>query len=114
MESSEIQDFESETERVRLRVRVMHLENGLLILISDSERFRLGLSAVAIPAGPSRQEPSSTGFLSIGEDAIQVRVLAETVAKRTGQMCMVVVAVKELNRTLMMDITRTLREHVPK
>ncbi|RDE14725.1 MAG: hypothetical protein C4K49_07155 [Candidatus Thorarchaeota archaeon] len=114
MESGEIQDFESETERARLKVRVMHLENGLLILISDSERFRLGLSAVAVPGGSGRPEPSSTGFLSVGEEAVQVRILAETVAKRTGQMCMVVVAVKELSRAFLMDITRTLREHVPK
>jgi len=107
-----IRDLEHETEHGKLRIRAMDLENGLLILISDSDRFRLGPSAIAIPAGQGRVEPTSTGFLSIGEDAVQVRILAETVAKRTGRTCMMVIAVKELSRALMVDITKVLREHL--
>ncbi|RDE15145.1 MAG: hypothetical protein C4K47_03015 [Candidatus Thorarchaeota archaeon] len=89
----------------------MDLENGLLVLISDAERFRLGLSAVAIPAGQGRGEPTSTGFLSLGEDAMQVRILAENVAKSTGRMCMMIIAVKDLTRALMVDITKALKQH---
>lgn len=109
-----VSDFEHETEHGRLRIRVIDLENGLLVMISDSERFRLGLSAVAIPAGQGRVEPTSTGFLSLGEDAMQVRILAESVAKSTGRMCMMIIAVKELSRTYMVEITKVLRQHFSK
>jgi len=114
MAFDDIRDFERETEHGRFRVRAMDLENGLLVLISDSERYRLGLSALAIPASPGHVEPTSTGFLSVGEDAVQVRILAESVARRTGRTCMLVVAMKELNRTTMMEITKALREYLPK
>ena len=114
MALDDVRDFEHETEHGPVKIRVMGLENGLLVLISDSERFRLGLSAVAIPAGQGRVEPTSTGLLSVGDEAMQVRILAENVAKSTGQMCMMIVAVKDLTRSLMIDITKALRQHLSK
>jgi hypothetical protein len=114
MTLDEVRDFEHKTEHGQLRIRVIGLENGLLVLLSDSEHFRLGLSAVAIPAGQGRIEPTSTGFLSVGDDAMQVRILAENVAKSTGQMCMMIIAVKDLTRTLMVDITKALKQHLSK
>jgi len=112
MSLDDIREFESEFSQGKLRGRVIYLENGILLLLSDSERFRISLSAVAIPPSHGRREPVSTGFLSTGPDATLVRTIAERVAAWTNQTCMLVIAVNGLNRALMMEIIAILKNHL--
>ena len=112
MSLDDIREFESEFSQGKLRGRVIDLENGLLLLLSDSERFRISLSAVAIPPAHGRKEPVSTGFLSTGLHATLVRTIAERVAAWTNQTCMLVIAVNGLNRELMMEIIAILKNYL--
>lgn len=89
----------------------MEFSNGLLLLITDSGQFKLGLSAVAIPSGPGRAGPTSTELLALSPDASLVRTIAEQVASWTNQTCMMVIGVKNLTREVTMEITTSLRDH---
>jgi hypothetical protein len=112
MEFDDIRQFESDTSQGKIRFRIMDLDNGTLVLISGSDKFRLGLSAVAIPPGQGRSEPTSTGLFSAGLDAALVRTLAERVSALINQSCMVVVAVSALNQALMMELMTILKSHL--
>ncbi|MFX0055851.1 MAG: hypothetical protein ACFFAX_06170 [Promethearchaeota archaeon] len=112
MKFDDIRQFESDTSQGKIIFRIMDFENGALVLISDSDRFRLGLSAVAIPPGQGRSEPTSTGLFSAGLDAALVRTLAERVSAWTNQSCMVVVAVSSLNQALVMELMTILKNHL--
>ncbi len=112
MEFDDIRQFESDTSQGKIMVRIMDFENGVLVLISGSDKFRLGLSAVAIPPGQGRSEPTSTGLFSTGLDATLVRTLAERVAAWTNQSCMIVMAVSGLNQILMMELMTILKNHL--
>ncbi|MHA2141363.1 MAG: hypothetical protein ACXADC_03010 [Candidatus Thorarchaeota archaeon] len=111
MEFDDIRQFESDTSQGKILVRIMDLENGTLVLISGSEKFRLGLSAVAIPPGQGRTEPTSTGLFSAGLDAALVRTLAERVAAWVNKSCMIVVAVNTLNQAFLMELMTILKNH---
>ena len=110
--SSDITEFESNYSKGTLRVRMLELENGLLVLLSDSDRFRLGQSAVAIPAGQGRAEPTSAGVFSGALDVALVRTIAERIAAMTGQTCMVVSGIREISREIMMEIIVILKNHL--
>jgi hypothetical protein len=112
MELSDIRQFESDSSRGTIRVRVMDLENGLLLLITDSEKYKLGLSAVAIPPGQGRTDPTSTGLFSAGLDSTQVRTLAERVSSWIGQTCMLVVSVGPLDQPFMLELLTILKNYL--
>ncbi|MFW9810536.1 MAG: hypothetical protein ACFFE6_14250 [Candidatus Thorarchaeota archaeon] len=112
MEFDDITEFSSETTAGIIRVRVMSLSNGQLVLISDSDQFRLGIAAVAIPAGHGRSEPTSSGLFTMGLDATLVRTLAERIASWTNQTCMLVLGMSPLTRESMMELTTLLRNHL--
>lgn len=107
----DIKEFESEFSQGTLRVRIMELENGTLVLLSDKDRFRLGISAVSIPPGQGRSQPTSTGLFSTGMDATPVRTLSERLSVITNQTCMVVSGLKEITQTTLMEIMLILKNH---
>lgn len=112
MTNDDISEFSGETSSGSVRVRRIDLTNGLILMLTDTGQFKLGLSAVAIPPGPGRSEPTSTGFYTMGLDTTLVRTMAERVASWTNQTCMVVVGVKNLSRELMLELTALLRNHL--
>ncbi len=112
MEFDDITEFSSETSTGTIKVRLMSLSNGLLVLITDSEQFRLGVAAVAIPPGQGRSEPTSSGLFTMGLDATLVRTLAERIASWTTQTCMLVLGMSPLTRERMIEITSLLRNHL--
>jgi hypothetical protein len=112
MEFDDITEFSSETSTGIIKVRIMNLSNGRLVLITDSDQFRLGVAAVAIPAGQGRSEPTSSGLFTMGLDATLVRTLAERIASWTNQTCMLVLGTSPLTRESMMELTTLLRNHL--
>ncbi|MFX1559590.1 MAG: hypothetical protein ACFFBL_03285 [Promethearchaeota archaeon] len=112
MEFDDISEFSSETSVGTVKTRIMNMSNGLLVLISDSNQFRLGLSAMAIPAGQGRTGPTSVGFFTKEIDSTLVRTLAEKLATWTNQTCMLIVAMSSLTRELMLEIMSLLRDHL--
>ncbi len=112
MEFDDITEFSSETSTGTIKVRLMSLSNGLLVLITDSEQFRLGVAAVAIPPGQGRSEPTSSGLFTMGLEATLVRTLAERIASWTNQTCMLVLGMSPLTRESMVEITSLLRNHL--
>jgi len=114
MEFDDIYEFSSETSIGTIRVRILDLENGLLILISDKEQFRLGLSAVAIPSGQGSSEPTSTGLFSLGLDNALVRSVTERVASWTNRTCIIITGLTQMNRDIMIEIVSLLKDHFTK
>lgn len=112
MEFDDITEFSSETSAGTVKIRIMTLANGILVLISDSNKFRLGLSAMAIPAGQGRSEPTSVGFFTKDIDSTLVRTLAERLASWTNQTCMLVVGMSSLTRERMLELMSVLRDHL--
>jgi hypothetical protein len=112
MEFDDISEFSSETSAGTVKIRIMTLTNGILVLISDSNKFRLGLSAMAIPAGQGRSEPTSVGFFTNEIESTLVRTLAERLASWTNQTCMLVVGMSSLTRERMLELMLVLRDHL--
>ncbi len=110
--SNDIREFDVDSAQGKIRFRIMDMENGLLLLISDSDLFRIGLSAVAVPPRQGRKEPTSSGLFTMGLDATMVRTLAERVTAWTNKTCMVVVGLKGFNRESMMELTTILKGHL--
>ena len=108
----DIREFDFDTSFGKIRFRIMDMENGLLLLVSDTEQYRIGFSAVAIPPGQGRNEPTSTGLFTMGLDATLVRTIAERVSAWTNQTCMIVAGIKGLNREMMMELTTILKGHL--
>jgi hypothetical protein len=108
----DIREFETDFSQGILKVRIMELENGVLILLSDSNQYRLGQSAVAIPAGHGRTQPTSTGLFSTGVDSTNVRTLSERVSAITNQTSMVVSGLKEMTQPILMEIMLILKNHL--
>ena len=88
----------------------MTLTNGVLVLISDSNKYRLGLSAMAIPAGPGRSEPTSIGFFTAEMESTLIRTLAERVASWMNKTCMLIVAMSSLTKERMMELMSVLKD----
>jgi hypothetical protein len=109
MEQQDIKEFEVNTSQDKVKMRIIELENGLLIMLSDSDKYRLGFSAVAIPPGQGRQGPSSASVFSTGLDAALSRTLAEKIAALTGQTCMIVLAMKNLSQLAIMEILNSIK-----
>jgi hypothetical protein len=112
MSHDDIQEFESETSRGKIKARFIQMENGLLVMITESEKYRLGVSAIAIPPGQGRSSPSSKSEFSVGVEDALVRSIAERLAAWTNQMCMLVLGMKEIDRALMMEIMSFLKMHL--
>jgi hypothetical protein len=112
MEFDDITEFSSETSAGTIKIRIMTLTNGKLVLISDSKSFRLGLSAMAIPPGQGRSEPTSIGFFTTEIESTLVRTLAERIASWTNQTCMLVVGMASLTRERMLELMLVLRDHL--
>ncbi|UCE09977.1 MAG: hypothetical protein JSW61_13545 [Candidatus Thorarchaeota archaeon] len=112
MEFSDIREFESDTSGGKLKFRMMDLENGALVLITDSPAFKLGLSAVAIPPGQGRNEPTSSGLFTMGLGSTLVRTIAEKVAAYLNKTCMIVVHVAQMDRAVMVDIISALKSNL--
>ena len=112
MEFDDITEFSSQTSAGTVKVRIMTLSNGKIVLITDSKSFRLGLSAMAIPAGLGRSEPTSIGFFTTEIESTLVRTLAERLASWTNQTCMLVVAMSSLTRERMLELMSVLKEHL--
>jgi hypothetical protein len=108
----DISEFTSETSIGIVHVRILTLANGLLLLISDKDQYRLGISAVAIPPGQGSSEPTSTAIFTMGIDITLVRTLAERVASWTNNTCMVVMGISQLTREAMMEILLALKNHL--
>ena len=112
MEFDDIVEFSSETTAGTIRIRIMNMTNGLIVLISDSEKFRLGLSAMAIPAGQGRSGPTSIGFFTKEIDSTLVRTLAERLASLTNQTCMLIFGMNLPTRELVMELISVLKDHL--
>jgi len=112
MAFDDITEFSSETTAGVIKIRIMNMTNGLIVLISDSDKFRLGLSAMAIPAGLGRSEPTSVGFFTTEIDSALVRTLAERIALWTNQTCMLVVGMSSLTRERMLELMTVLKDHL--
>ena len=108
----DISELISETSIGKVKIRILNLENGLLILFSEKEQYRLGISAVAIPPGQGRTEPTSTALFTMGLDTMLVRTIAERIASWTNNTCMVVSGLPKLNREIMMELLSFLRDHL--
>jgi hypothetical protein len=106
------EDFKTTLAHATLSFRIMKLENGLLVMISDSDAFRLGPSAVSVPSGQLRREPTSMVVSGVGQDLMIVRSIAERISAWTNSMCMLIVAVKNINRELMLEIVNVLKSHL--
>lgn len=108
----DITELTSETSIGDVYIRILNLENGLLLLFSEKEQYRLGISAVAIPPGQGRSEPTSTALFTMGLDTTLVRTIAERIASWTSNTCMVVSGITKLNRDVMMELLTFLRDHL--
>ena len=109
MEQQDIREFEVDTSQGKVKMRIIELENGLLLMFSDSDKYRLGFSAVAIPPGQGRLGPSSASVFSTGLDAALIRTLAEKIAALTGLTCMIVLAMKNLSQLTIMEILNSIK-----
>lgn len=108
---SDINDFSADTNKGKLLFRVMELDNGLMVLISDSGEYRLGPSAVAIPSSSGQSGPTSTGLFAMGVDSTLIRTIAERLSSWTAQPCMAMVAISELDRSTMLEVVSILKDH---
>lgn len=108
----DISELTSETSIGQVKIRILNLENGLLLLFSDKDQYRLGISAVAIPPGQGRSDPTSTALFTMGLDTTLVRTIAERVASWTNNTCMVVCGLAQLNRDIIMELLSYLRDHL--
>jgi hypothetical protein len=108
----DISELSSEFSIGIVNIRILNLENGLLILLSEKEQYRLGISAVAIPPGQGRSEPTSTPLFTMGLDTTLVRTIAERIALWTNNTCMVVSGISKLTREVMMELLSFLRDHL--
>jgi len=108
----DISELKPETSIGAVNIRILNLENGLLILISEKEQYRLGITAVAIPPGQGRTEPTSTPLFTMGLDTTLVRTIAERIASWTNNTCMIVSGLTQLNREVMMELLTFLRNHL--
>lgn len=107
---SGISDFSAETSKGKLLFRLMELDNGLMVLISDSNKYRIGPSAVAIPSSTGQSGPSSTGLFTMGVDTTLVRTIAERLSAWTAQPCMAIVAVSDFDRSTMLEVVSILKD----
>ena len=112
MEFDDITEFSAETSAGPVKIRIMTFTNGVLVLISDSNKFRLGLSAMAIPAGHGRSEPTSIGFFTTEMESTLVRTLAERVASWMNQTCMLIVGMSSLTRERMLELMSVLKDRL--
>ena len=111
MGTDDISELVTETSVGPVRIRIITMENGLLILFTEKSQYRLGISAVAIPPGTGRSAPTSTAQFTVGLDTTLVRTIAERIAAWTNSSCMVVSGLVQLNRELMMEILSFLKDH---
>jgi len=111
MSTSDTEDFELSLPKMTLKFRIVTLENGFLVMISDSPSFRLGQSAVSVPSGQAKREPTSMAISAVGPDAMTVRTIAERISAWTGSMCMLIMAVKDTDRVVVMEIVNALKNH---
>ena len=112
MSFDDIVEFTCDTSIGVIHIRILTLANGLLLLLSDKEQYRLGISAVAIPPGQGRAEPTSTALFTTGIDIMLVRTLVERIASWTNNTCMLVMGIPQLTREIMMELLQVLKSHL--
>ncbi|MFX0106946.1 MAG: proteasome assembly chaperone 4 family protein [Candidatus Hodarchaeota archaeon] len=112
MQHDDIREFELETTKGKINVRIMNLENAIMVFLTSHDRFRMGPSALAIPPGHGRTTSTSMDFFSGDLAPVIVRSLAERVAVWLGMRCMVIVSIKELDHALMGEILKQLKGHL--
>jgi hypothetical protein len=109
MEQQDIKEYEINASIGKVKLRIIELDNGLLLMFSDSNKYRFGFSSVAIPPGHGRPNPSSASMFSTGLDAALCRTLAEKIAALTGQTCMIVMAIKDLSQLTILEILNSIK-----
>ena len=109
MEQQDIKEFGLNTSLGKVKLRIIELDNGLLLMFSDSDKYRFGLSSIAIPPSHGRPGPSSASMFSSGLDDTLSRTLAEKIAALTGQTCMIVLAIKDLSQLIIMEILNNIK-----
>ncbi|NWF96138.1 MAG: hypothetical protein HXY34_08340 [Candidatus Thorarchaeota archaeon] len=114
MTSDDTCEFESNLPHGLFRFRIIRLANGYLVLVTDSESFRFGVSAIAAPPVEGSRDHTSMSLLGTGLDTTLVRTIAERVSVLTNSTCMLMVAVSGLDRNVMMEIAGALRSHFSK
>ncbi|MCF2135658.1 MAG: proteasome assembly chaperone 4 family protein [Candidatus Thorarchaeota archaeon] len=107
-----IEDFTVSIGETEIFLRIMQLENGLSVFISSSSQPRLGPIALASPPALGGSEPSSSSLFGMDQEAALVRTIAERIAVWSNQSCLVVISVKNLTRSLVMEILRSLNSHL--
>jgi hypothetical protein len=112
MEFDDISEFSKDTSFGMVKIRIMTLENALLIMISDTDSFKIGLSAIAIPPGKGSSGPTSTGLFSMNIDTALVRTMSERLAVWTNQTCMVIIGLKQMNREITLELLKLLRDYL--
>ncbi|MBD3405795.1 MAG: hypothetical protein GF411_06655 [Candidatus Lokiarchaeota archaeon] len=104
MTKEEINDISVEISSGTLYIRIMDLENGMLILLSDSLKFRLGVSVIAMPGTDVHRRPLSRGIFAYDGNTSLLRSLSEQIARLSGRSCMLVSSVKELDQAKLIEI----------
>ena len=112
MSLDDIEEFTCETQIGVIHIRIITLANGFLLLFSDKEEYRLGISAMAIPPGQGRAEPTSTALFTTGLDVTLVRTLVERIASWTNSTCMIVMGIPQLTREVMMELLQVLKNRL--
>ncbi|MEM2142585.1 MAG: proteasome assembly chaperone 4 family protein [Candidatus Thorarchaeota archaeon] len=112
MDLQSIQEFSENTPTGKtLFFRVIRMDNGLLVMISDTETFRFGATVFSVPSKPGQREPTSTAMSGTGQDIMIARALAERVSAWTGSMCMLIMSVKDMDRQTMLEASHVLKNH---
>jgi len=112
MGSDDISEFTSDTSIGTIHVRIVDLTNGLLLLLSDRDQYRLGITVVAIPPGQGRSEPTSSSLFSMEMDATLARTLVEQIANWTNKTCMIVLGIPKMTREVMMELLLVLKNRL--
>ncbi len=112
LDCEDIVQFEGDIPNGHIRVRINELENGILVLITDSETFKLGPTCIATPSRPGMSEPISNALFVSGFESTVVRTIAERIAVWTKRTCLLVVHAKNLDRDFMVSVLGLLKAHL--
>ncbi len=112
LELDDITEFESDLLSGHIKVRIIDMDNGLLVMITDSDKFKLGVTSLAIPSRPGMDTPVSSGIFSPGSDDTMVRTIAERISAWTKRPCLLVVHAKSKDREFMVGILTLLKNQL--
>ncbi len=103
------QDIELDTSSVTVRARIVTLENGRLLLLTDSEGFRLGPVAIGVPPRSRMSLPVSAEMFASPEDSALVRIIAERLSLWSGNAWLVVAGLRSISREFLLELLSGLR-----